>query len=49
VGTSNLVDQMLAGAPAVFSATVPWCDNPVNLFEVTLTVTMREVRTLRGT
>jgi hypothetical protein len=49
VGASNLVDRMLAGAPAVFSATVPWCDNPENLLEVTLTVTMREVRTLRGT
>jgi hypothetical protein len=49
VGDSNLVDQMLAGAPAVFSATVPWCDNPIRQIEVTLTVTMREVRTLRGT
>jgi hypothetical protein len=40
---------MLAGPPAVFSATVPWCDNPENLLEVTLTVTMREIRTLVGT
>lgn len=49
VGETNTIDAMLSGGTGEFTASVPMCSSSANRqFTVTLTVQMRESRTLRG-